>query len=94
VGAVADGVTGAGTAAAAAATAGVAAGNRALLPSQQSSSLSLSTVGGGDSEPVLKAATLLRQWLELRPEVPPTQLRPWLYLGGAHHACDRALLDR
>lgn len=38
--------------------------------------------------------TLLRQWLELRPEVPPTRVRPWLYLGGAHHACDRRLLDR
>lgn len=38
--------------------------------------------------------TLLRQWLELRPEVPPTRVRPWLYIGGAHHACDRRLLDR
>jgi hypothetical protein len=40
----------------------------------------------------VKVATLLRQWLELRPQAPPARVRPWLYLGGAHHACDRALL--
>jgi len=46
------------------------------------------------SDNVLKVGTLLRQWLELRPEVPPAQVRSWLFLGGAHHACDKGLLER
>jgi hypothetical protein len=59
-------------------------------------STSTAAVGavGSAEEPVLNVGTLLRQWLELRPEVPPATVRPWLFLGGAHHACDRALLDR
>ena len=64
-----------------------------LPPSTAAAALSPSALMASE-QPALKVGTLLRQWLELRPEMPPVAVRPWLFLGGAHHACDRALLDR
>ena len=47
-----------------------------------------------DPVPVLEVDTVLRQWMGMRPEQPPLEVRPWLLLGGAHHACDLPLLRR
>ena len=38
-------------------------------------------------EALLDLDTVLRQWIEMRPEQPPIQIRPWLFIGSAHHAC-------
>ena len=44
--------------------------------------------------PTLEVDTVLRQWMGMRPEQPPLLVRPWLLLGGAHHASDLPLLHR